>query len=128
MRERKTFCQLVWYPETHGKEENARDFQAMMQNGMVLWPRGNEEAEWIIRHLDTLGPGYGFCFFDSSGKSIQCVIRLKQLTVRASVYSGKGINADVDKELGPDIVKNIINDSSLHATGVQQVTDLGKEK
>ena len=55
MRQRKTFINLVWYPETHGKEENARDFQGMMSNGMVLWPRGHEEAEWIIRHLVGFG-------------------------------------------------------------------------
>jgi phage terminase large subunit-like protein len=55
MRQRRASRVLVWYPETHGKEENARDFQGMMQNGMVHWPRGNEEAEWVIRHLIGFG-------------------------------------------------------------------------
>ena len=55
MRERKTFVTLVWYPETFNKEENARSFQAMMANGMVHWPRGNEVAEWFIRQLTGFG-------------------------------------------------------------------------
>jgi predicted phage terminase large subunit-like protein len=51
MRDRKVFVNLVWYPETHGKEENARTFQALMAAGMVYWPRGNARAERIIRQL-----------------------------------------------------------------------------
>ena len=62
MRERKTFTRLVWYPETHGKEENCRDFQAMMSNGMVYWPEGHEEANWVIRHLI----GYGTLRYDDA--------------------------------------------------------------
>jgi hypothetical protein len=55
MRERNSLVRLEWLPETHGKEENARSFQAMMQQGMIHWPRGNEEAEFVIRHLVGFG-------------------------------------------------------------------------
>ena len=60
MRDRHAYVRLEWLSETHGKEENARSFQAMMSSGMVHWPRGNEEAEFVIRHLI----GFGTLRFD----------------------------------------------------------------
>lgn len=51
MKQRKVFCQLVWYEESYTKDVNARAFQAAMANGMILWPRNDEEANWVIRHL-----------------------------------------------------------------------------
>lgn len=51
MRKRKVFTELVWYEESYGKEVNAKPFAMMMAAGMVFWPREDEEAEWVIRHL-----------------------------------------------------------------------------
>ncbi len=55
MRARNIFTELVWYEESYSKEVNANSFRAMMACGMVHWPKQNEEAEWILRHLTGFG-------------------------------------------------------------------------
>lgn len=102
--DRGVMVRLVWYPETHGKEENARSFQAMMSSGLVYWPQGNELAEWVIRDLigfPTLTHDDGFDMCSMLGRHLakvwgkkvkrekkeQTVITPQQITVNQLVKS-----------------------------------------
>jgi predicted phage terminase large subunit-like protein len=47
MRERKSFCRLVWLPSVHDKPTRARSFQAMAASGRVYFEKGADVSEFL---------------------------------------------------------------------------------
>jgi predicted phage terminase large subunit-like protein len=47
MRERKSFCRLVWLPSVHDKPTRARSFQAMAASGRVYFEKGADISEFL---------------------------------------------------------------------------------